>query len=151
MKRAFLYVVLAGIAVLLLIQLVPYGRNHTNPPVVAEPQWDSPQTRAAAKNDCFQCHSNETVWPWYSNIAPASWLIYKDVVDGRRKFNFSDWANKPGELDEMAGAINEGEMPPIQYWIFHPSSRLTDAQKAVFIKGLEATMGGVASPKKDSD
>ncbi len=59
----------------ILLQIIPYGHNHTNPPIVEEPAWDSPQTRAVVKKACFDCHSNETVWPWYSNIAPLSWLI----------------------------------------------------------------------------
>ncbi len=139
--KTVLYVVLAAVVLFGLIQLLPIGKNHTNPPVVAEPKWDSPQTRQMAKDHCFQCHSNETQWPWYSNIAPASWLIYADVANGRDKFNFSDWNNNPGELDEMVEAINEGEMPPIQYWIFHPSSRLNAQQKQQFIQGLQATLG----------
>ena len=57
-----------------LTQVVPYGRNHTNPAVVYEPDWDSPETRALAERACFDCHSNETTWPWYSTIAPISWL-----------------------------------------------------------------------------
>ncbi len=147
MKKAFLNVLLGGAALLLLIQLIPFGRDHTNPPVVQEPRWDSPQTRQMAKEHCFQCHSNETTWPWYSNIAPASWLIYNDVAEGRHKFNFSDWGNRPGELDEIVEQIDRGSMPPIQYWIFHPSSRLTTDQKAAFIKGLQATGGMVGLPK----
>lgn len=144
MKRVLLYLVIAGVFIFVLMQLVPYGKNHTNPPVVQEPNWNSPQTRQMASEHCFECHSNETTWPWYSNIAPASWLIYHDVEDGRRKFNFSDWGNNPGELDEIGEAIQEGEMPPIQYWIFHPSSRLDAAQKEAFINGLKATIGGTA-------
>jgi hypothetical protein len=57
---------LAGFA---LIQLVPFGRNHTNPPTTAEPRWDSPRTRALARRACFDCHSNQTTWRWYSNVA----------------------------------------------------------------------------------
>jgi hypothetical protein len=90
MKKIVLYVLLAGIIIFGLIQLLPIGKDHTNPPMVSEPNWDSPATRVAAKEHCFQCHSNETVWPWYSNIAPGSWLSYADVVNGRRHFNFSD-------------------------------------------------------------
>ena len=56
------------------------------------------------KEHCFQCHSNETHWTWYSNIAPGSWLIAFDVIEGRQKFNFSDWNKNPGELDEMVAA-----------------------------------------------
>ncbi len=84
----------AGVLVvgLIAIQLVPYGRNHTNPPVQSEPNWDSPETRALAERACFECHSNETAWPWYSNIAPVSWLVQHDVDEGREKLNFSEWS-----------------------------------------------------------
>ena len=124
-----------------LLQLVPFGRDHTNPPTAQEPQWDSPETRQMAKEHCFQCHSNETEWPWYSNIAPGSWLIYNDVVEGRQNLNFSDFGKRPGELDEIIENVQRGSMPPIQYWIAHPSSRLTDTQKQTFIAGLRATYG----------
>jgi len=141
MKKILIYLVIAAVVVFVLMQLIPFGRNHTNPPVVQEPQWDSPATRQMAKEHCFQCHSNETEWPWYSNIAPGSWLIAFDVIEGRRKFNFSDWGNNPGELNEIVENIQSGAMPPIQYWVAHPNSRLTDAQKQTFIAGLKATLG----------
>jgi mono/diheme cytochrome c family protein len=140
MKKLFLYALLSALVLFGLIQLVPYGRNHINPSIVSEPKWDSPQTRQMAQAHCFACHSNETQWPWYSNIAPASWLIYHDVVDGRRKFNFSDWNTKPARLGELVEAVQEGEMPPIQYWFFHPGSRLNATQKQAFIQGLTATL-----------
>src|SRR5690349_11025724 len=66
---------LAITGLFLLIQAVPYGRAHTNPPVVSEPHWDSPRTRELAKRACFDCHSNETRWPWYSHVAPMSWVL----------------------------------------------------------------------------
>jgi mono/diheme cytochrome c family protein len=141
MKKILSYLVIAGVVIFILLQLVPFGRNHTNPPVVQEPQWDSSATRQIAKEHCFQCHSNETEWPWYSNIAPGSWLIYNDVVEGRQNVNFSDFGKRPGELDEIIENVQSGAMPPIQYWIAHPSSRLTDAQKQTFIAGLRATYG----------
>ncbi|HEY5650870.1 MAG TPA: heme-binding domain-containing protein, partial [Acidimicrobiia bacterium] len=78
-------------AVAVAIQLVPYGRNHSNPPVVQEPAWDSQQTRELAVAACFDCHSNETEWPWYSNIAPVSWALQRDVDEGREELNFSEW------------------------------------------------------------
>ena len=64
-----------AVAILLFIgiQVVPYGHARTNPPVMAEPAWDSAATRELARQACFDCHSNETEWPWYSNIAPFSW------------------------------------------------------------------------------
>jgi mono/diheme cytochrome c family protein len=138
MSKGKIVFAVVGVIVLIAVgvQLVPYGRMHVNPPVRSEPQWDSPRTRELFRRACAECHSNETVWPWYSNIAPASWLIYNDVAEGRGKFNFSDWGNDPGELDEMIEQIDRGGMPPIQYWIFHPGSRLSPAQKETFIKGL---------------
>jgi len=139
-KRLFWILVIAAIGLFLLIQLIPFGHNRTNPPVVSEPTWSSPEARALAKEHCFQCHSNETNWTWYANIAPGSWLIAYDVIAGRDKFNFSDWNNYPGELDEMVGTIQEGEMPPIQYWIFHPSSRLNDQQKQDLIDALSSSL-----------
>ena len=140
-RKNIIWKLLGGAVVLfLLIQLIPFGHDHTNPPMVSEPNWSSPDARALVKEHCFQCHSNETEWPWYSNFAPASWLISMDVIEGRDKFNFSDWKNNPGEIDEMAEAIQEGEMPPIQYWIFHPNSKMDDQQKQELINALESSV-----------
>ena len=139
--KKYFWILVAGVIVLfLLIQLIPFGHNHTNPAVVSEPNWSNPEARALAKEHCFQCHSNETNWTWYANIAPGSWLIAYDVIAGRNKFNFSDWNNNPGELDEMVGTIQEGEMPPIQYWVFHPSSRLSRQQKQDLIDALNSSL-----------
>ncbi|MCX7782465.1 MAG: heme-binding domain-containing protein, partial [Meiothermus sp.] len=91
MKRVILWSIGALALVLLAIQLVPYGRDHQNPPVVAEPPWDSPQTRALFVRACADCHSNQTRWPWYSHIAPVSWLVQRDVEEGRSKLNLSLW------------------------------------------------------------
>jgi hypothetical protein len=140
MKKKFWTWVILALVLFVLIQFVPFGKTYTNPPVVSEPKWNNPQTRQMAKEHCFQCHSNETIWPWYSKIAPASWLIAADVIGGRGQFNFSDWNNRPGELGEIIEVINSGEMPPIQYWIFHPNSRLSAQQKIDFITGLEASL-----------
>jgi hypothetical protein len=70
--RILRLLLIVGVVVFVAIQLVPYGRDHTNPPVTAEPRWDSPQTRTLAVSACFDCHSNETAWPWYTNVAPFS-------------------------------------------------------------------------------
>lgn len=125
----------------LLIQLIPYGHNHANPPVVAEPNWDSPQTRALAKRACFDCHSNESVWPWYSNIAPVSWLVQRDVDEGRRRLNFSEWGgNNVRRERELSRTVSEGQMPPAIYLVEHPSAKLTDADIQQLVNGLNATI-----------
>jgi mono/diheme cytochrome c family protein len=140
-KRAIAILFLVGVLGLLLIQLVPYGRDHANPAVVSEPAWDSPATRATAVTVCFDCHSNQTVWPWYSNIAPASWLIQHDVDEGRQTLNFSEWA-RGQEGDELAEAVSGGQMPPFSYALTHPEVRLSAAARDAFIRGLVATFGG---------
>ncbi|MBM4457003.1 MAG: cytochrome C [Chloroflexi bacterium] len=132
-----LFLLLTAIAVFVVLQLVPYGRDHTNPPIVAEPKWDSPATRALAKRACFDCHSSETVWPWYANIAPASWLVYRDVVGARAEFSFSDWNIKPARLRRIVSVLNAGEMPPKQYLLLHPEARLTADEKAKLLAGME--------------
>ncbi len=139
-RKYILWFVIAAVVIFGLIQLIPFGHNHNNPPVVSEPNWSSPQARALAKEHCFQCHSNETDWPWYSNVAPASWLISMDVIEGRQHFNFSDWQNRPGELNEMVEVIQNGKMPPIQYWMFHPNSRLDSQQKQDLIQALQSSI-----------
>ena len=142
-------IVKSGCAILVIgiaIQLVPYGRNHNNPPVVSEPAWDSPVTRELAKKSCFDCHSNETVWPWYSKIAPVSWLVYWDVVEGRKHLNFSDWKGGSGKHEqphELTKEVIEGGMPPLQYYIAHPEARLDAKAKKLLVEGLAAT---AASP-----
>ncbi len=132
---------LALVGGFLLIQLVPYGRDHENPPVVAEPAWDSAETRDLAARACFDCHSNETVWPWYSSVAPLSWLVQNDVDEGREHLNFSEW-NRRQEADEAAETVREGSMPPNYYTIIHPDARLTDAELTQLVNGLTATFGG---------
>lgn len=135
--------VLAGLAgAFLLIQLVPYGRAHANPAVVAEPAWDSPETRDLFRRACADCHSNETVWPWYSNVAPVSWLVQRDVDEGRHNFNVSEWGlaeNK--DADEAAELVERGEMPLSVYLPLHPEAQLSTAEREALIAGLEATFG----------
>lgn len=125
------WIILVGVILFGVIQLVPYGRNHLNPQVLAEPSWDA-QTRLIAQKACFDCHSNETVWPWYSNIAPVSWLIQRDVDEGRRHLNFSEWPGRGSY--EIGEVIAEGEMPPAQYLLIHSGAKLTTAEKQTLIQ-----------------
>lgn len=145
MRKILLIVVAILAGGFLLMQLIPYGRNHNNPPVISEPTWDSPQTQALAERACYDCHSNEVEWPWYSSIAPVSWLVQHDVEEGREHLNFSEWGNGRGEGEEgedMAEVIYDGEMPPRVFLITHPEARLTDGEKRMLAQGLLATGGG---------
>lgn len=144
MKRILLWAVLALVGLSVAIQFVPYGRDHSNPPVQSEPDWDSPDTRALAKAACFDCHSNETQWGrWYESVAPASWLVQRDVAEGRRIVNFSEWnqGGKPRELEELWEVVAEGEMPPPQYGLMHPEARLNQDERAQLAQGLRNTVG----------
>ena len=131
---------LVGLGV--LIQFVPYGRDHVNPPVHREPAWDSGRTRELAVRACFDCHSNETRWPWYSHVAPVSWLMQRDVDRGRGELNFSEWDRRQEEADDAAEEVTEGRMPPRAYRISHPEARLSSAEKEDLRRGLRASISG---------
>ena len=137
-------VLLSLLGAFLLIQVIPYGRDHTNPPITAEPAWDSPSTRLLVAAACFDCHSNEAAWPWYTSVAPFSWLTQRDVEEGRDALNFSEWDRPQGEVYEVAESIREGGMPPWYYRFLHSGARLSDAEKERLIDGLRATF--LASP-----
>ena len=132
---------IAVVVVFLGIQLVPYGRAHTNPPVRQEPPWDSPQTRELTVRACYACHSNETTWPWYSYVAPTSWLIQRDVDQGRREVNYSEWDRPQREARESAETVQRGTMPPWYYTLLHPAARLSPSEREALMRGLEATFG----------
>jgi hypothetical protein len=138
MKKILVYLVIGGLVLFGLIQLIPIDR--TNPPITQEPKWSSPEARALVKDHCFQCHSNETEWPWYSYIAPASWLIKFDVVGAHEAFNFSEWDQNPGTLSEMVRQIQRDRMPPFQYTLFHPSAKMDAQQKQALIDALTSTL-----------
>ncbi len=153
MSRSLVIGIAVVIGILILVT-VPVWFFQTNPPTVSEPQWDSPQTRALAQRACFDCHSNETTWPWYSRIPPGSWLTTWDVIRGRNRLNFSTFrAGQPiGEGgregsreggrggNEVARQVSNGEMPPWYYLILHPDAKLTDAEKQQLIQGLQASL-----------
>jgi hypothetical protein len=145
-KKILIYGGIAILAFALLAQLVPYGRNHTNPPVVKEPTWNSPETQALFQRACADCHSNTTTWGWYTNIAPFSWLIQRDVDEGRSRLNLSECGvarpqrggegGEGGEGSDMSEVILNGEMPPIQYTLIHSEARLTSAERQALAAGL---------------
>lgn len=141
-RKIVLLVIVIGVVGALLIQLVPYGRAHANPPVAAEPTWDSPQTEVFFRRVCADCHSNETFWPWYSNVAPMSWLVQNHVDEGRAVFNVSRWGQGENESEDAAELYQRGEMPPANYLWLHPEARLTATEREQFIQGLVATFGG---------
>jgi len=148
--KKWLYRALASVVVLgAAVQAVPYGRDHTNPAVVAEPSWSDPGVRVLAVRACYDCHSNESRWPWYSHVAPVSWLVQSDVVEGRRALNFSEWNRPQKEASEAAKATSNQEMPPGIYVPLHAESRLSTAERDRLARGLSAITGSAAIGKLD--
>ena len=126
--RGFFVLVLAFLG----LQLVPIERH--NPPVEAEVPA-SEEVRSILRRACYDCHSNETQWPWYSRVAPVSWLVTHDVAEGREKLNFSTWnrlsTKKQVEaLHESWEEVEEGEMPPWFYLPPHPDAHLSTRDRA---------------------
>lgn len=129
-------VVGAGLAVLVafvVIQFVPV--DTANPPVTGDVPAP-PEVKAVLRRACYDCHSNETHWPWYSRIAPASWLLAWDVREGRAELNFSSWNDystreQVEKLKESLKEVEEGEMPPWFYLPAHRDARLSEADRAL--------------------
>ena len=125
-----------GILLVLGIQLIPVPRE--NPEVVA-PITVPDDVRMVLENSCYDCHSNLTEWPWYSRVAPVSWLVYKDVKKGRDELNFSEWGEysdrrRNHKLEEVEEKVSEGEMPLKVYLPLHPEARLSDADRQTLIE-----------------
>ena len=123
-------------ALFLLAQAVPYGRDHADPPTTQALAFDSPATERLFAGACGDCHSNHTAWPWYTNVAPVSWLVQHDVEDGRGVFNVSEWNRRQPAIGELVEQISGGEMPPWQYKPLHAGARLSSAQKQELVTGL---------------
>ena len=133
MKRTLKHVGLSACFLLAGIQLWPAGR--TNPATSAG--LDAPpEVTAILRRACFDCHSNETRWPWYGYVAPVSWLLVHDVDEGRAELNFSEWGSLPEDkrAKRKARVVDEVEsakMPPPGYLRFHGDARLTPEEIAV--------------------
>ena len=137
MKRLFMLIVILAVVGFVAIQFFPVDR--TNPPVTREIAWDSPETRALAERACFDCHSNETKWPFYAYIAPMSLVVANDVTEGRDRLNFSEWDRPNEDFGEISEVVTRGEMPLAQYLLLHPEARLTEVEKQQLLDGLDAT------------
>jgi hypothetical protein len=125
------------IAAFALLQL--FNPPRTNPPVA--PGHDlfatnppPPQIAATLRGACYDCHSYETTWPWYSRVAPVSWWIAGHINDGRERLNFSEWPHDDAKraarkLNDISGAVRDGDMPWPSYARIHKPARLTDEQR----------------------
>jgi uncharacterized membrane protein len=146
--RPALLVVGTLVAVFVLIQFIPYGHAHANPPVTAPFKWTSPQAKTIAERACYSCHSNQTTYWWGVDIAPFSWLAQHDIDAGRSRLNFSEWNG--GLSAQELRRVLDGGMPPLQYTLVHPDAKLSAADKQTLIAGFEESLaaengGGAAA------
>jgi len=123
--------ILIALAIIVVgIQFIPVDRS--NPPVTGK--IDAPSNvLSILKASCFDCHSNETEWPWYSYVAPVSFLVSADVEDGRKRVNFSEWdkyndEKRAKKLDAIIEEVDEGEMPLSKYTLMHPNAKMDQAK-----------------------
>jgi hypothetical protein len=134
------------VAVVVFATLQLFNPARTNPPVKVDLTIAaSPPAAVAAslRAACYDCHSHETKWPWYSRIAPASWLVASDVNEGRGHLNFSDWpqsdaARAAKKLDRINEVLGYREMPPAKYTLLHPEARLTETQRKEIMDWTDA-------------
>lgn len=137
MKKWLKRIGIVIIIILVGIQLIPVSR--TNPAITREVKWDAPATRTLAQRACFDCHSNETTWPWYGYVAPISWRLADHINEGRDQLNFSAWDQPNTELDEVVESVNKNTMPLWDFLLMHPEANLTETEKAALVTGLQAT------------
>ena len=134
--------VFVGVAVALAgSQLIPV--DTTNPPADGAMAMPAGETGQILKAACMDCHSHETVWPWYARVAPVKFLLADHVSEGRSKLNFSTWgavtpSRQARKLEEVAELVEKGEMPEGTYTWMHPEARLTDAQRQLIVEWAHA-------------
>ena len=138
-----------GIAIIVLFIVIQVFRiNKTNNLVNEQTDFiavtqTNPEVATILKNACYDCHSNQPTYPWYTSVAPVSWWIKNHINEGSKHLNFSIWQTytvkrKDHKLEECVEMIEEGEMPMNSYTWMHPEAKLTDAQKQLLIDWFKA-------------
>ena len=139
MKRILKWTGITLVVLLVVSQAVRPAK--TNPPIdesrtIQAHAEVTPEVFAILERSCYDCHSNKTIWPWYSQVAPVSWLLVSDVNDGRKDLSFSGWARYDAKraarkLQEICEQIEKGEMPLKSYVLIHPAAKLSDSDKKI--------------------
>ena len=150
--------VLALVVLLVVIQVVRPSRD--NPIVDPKNEMSAslavpPDVAAIFARSCNDCHSNRTIWPWYSTVAPVSWLVAFDVNQGRSELNFSEWGmahpkEKADALEEICKELTEKEMPGPIYPILHPTAKLTDADIQTVCRWTQTAQQGTGAEVKQT-
>ena len=154
-RKIRLGLLLSMMALLVAIQLVPSGV--INPASKGE-VFAPPEIQNTLRRSCYDCHSNQTQWPWYSHVAPFSWAVARDIELGRRQLNFSEWAGyypvtRRRKLQWMGRALQQEAMPPLSYRLIHPSSRLSPQDRAQLERWIDTQLvsAATASASKAGD
>ncbi len=154
--RVLKWIAIVLIVVFLGIQFIRPAR--TNPPVdesqtiFARTQM-TPQVSAILERSCSDCHSNKTVWPWYSNVAPVSWLICDDVNKGRQALSLSEWVKldqdrQERKLRQICDEVSDAVMPLSSYLPMHPQARLSAEDKKTICDWTEAERARLSGQPK---
>ena len=159
MRKKLKWLLAAAVAVFALMQLAnPPRTNPTAPPGHDLSAHDGPPPEIAAllHSACYDCHSDETRWPWYSHIAPMSFLIASDVRNGRERLNFSDWphdlpARAAKRLERISEELGYHDMPPAKYTLLHADARLTPAQRQALIDWADQTSARLKASAPDGE
>lgn len=153
MKKYNKYFIIILIVSLFLIQLVPVAR--TNPPATFEINAPA-DVKQIFKRSCYDCHSNESSWPWYSKIAPSSWFVINHVNEARDEYNFSTWDKYSQEkkseiIEEIWEEVDEGKMPLWSYIILHPDAKLSADDKKIIYNWAKIHIGNDENNKHRND
>lgn len=158
MKR--LRYILGGLTVVLIvIQFIPTNLpdvTKENPKDLLKGNLVSQDVAQLIKTSCYSCHSNETQYPWYSLVAPVSWLVARDVREGREELNFSNWSDYDlpkmlSKLEDIGTEVGEGHMPMPIYTFMHPSTKLDDTQRKIIVTWAEAAMDSVTNAEDEEE
>jgi hypothetical protein len=156
MKR-LRYILIALVATLAVIQFIPVelpAVTKENPKDILKGTLVSLDVAQLLKTSCYSCHSNETEYPWYSYVAPSSWLVVRDINKGREELNFSNWSDYDmrrmlSKLEDIGTEVSEGHMPMPIYTFMHPSAKLSDEQRQLIVLWSEAAMDSVAEADEE--
>lgn len=157
--RRWRYVLVGLTLLLLIIQFIPVDLppiSNDNPGDIIKSEIVTQDVALLLKTSCYSCHSNETEYPWYSYVAPSSWLIARDVRVGRDELNFSKWQEYDqrkmiGKLDDIATEVGEGNMPMPIYTLMHASAKLSDEQRKLIIAWTESAMDTLVEEEEESE
>lgn len=144
LRKIIIGVVAMGVVGFVMLQVIAFSAPafaRTNPPVTYEIEWDSPETEQLVRDACFDCHSHETVWPWYSYVVPTGLIVPHHVNEGRELLNFSTGEGREFEAEHMIEHVENRSMPLPPYPAMHPEAQLDDAEIQQIIAGIMATFG----------